>query len=186
MTSVIFPGQGSQFPGMARDFYDNFREFKDVFFEIEDSTKINLDKIIFDENPELLLFSKHRDDTFFDVLDQPPAKPRLILTKNHPLFVKAMQCETVADLVDCLTRSCLDGRQGTNNPEAFTHVDPETAEMLALKAARLHVSTVLKPQKNLILKLRTDDWSQMKYHQFTQISEQLSSLFSKAINALVR
>ena len=54
MTSVIFPGQGSQFPGMARDFYDNFREFKDVFLEIEDSTKINLDKIIFNENPELL------------------------------------------------------------------------------------------------------------------------------------
>ena len=54
MTSVIFPGQGSQFPGMARDFYDNFREFKDVFLEIEDSTKIHLDKIIFCENPELL------------------------------------------------------------------------------------------------------------------------------------
>ena len=54
MTSVIFPGQGSQFPGMARDFYDNFREFKDVFLEIEDSTKINLDKIIFSENTELL------------------------------------------------------------------------------------------------------------------------------------
>ena len=54
MTSVIFPGQGSQFPGMARDFYDNFREFKDVFLEIEDSTKINLNKIIFSENPELL------------------------------------------------------------------------------------------------------------------------------------
>ena len=54
MTSVIFPGQGSQFPGMARDFYDNFKEFKEVFLEIEDSTKINLDKIIFNENPELL------------------------------------------------------------------------------------------------------------------------------------
>ena len=54
MTSVIFPGQGSQFPGMARDFYDNFIEFKDVFLEIEDSTKINLEKIIFSDNPELL------------------------------------------------------------------------------------------------------------------------------------
>ena len=54
MTSVIFPGQGSQFPGMARDFYDNFIEFKDVFSEIEDSTKINLEKIIFSENAELL------------------------------------------------------------------------------------------------------------------------------------
>ncbi len=54
MTSVVFPGQGSQFPGMARDFYDNFREFKDVFLEIEDSAKINLEKLIFSDNPELL------------------------------------------------------------------------------------------------------------------------------------
>ena len=39
MTSVIFPGQGSQSLGMTKDFYDNFKEFKDVFSEIEDATK---------------------------------------------------------------------------------------------------------------------------------------------------
>ena len=47
MTSIIFPGQGSQFLGMAKDFYDNFRECRDVFSEIEDTTKVNLKKIIF-------------------------------------------------------------------------------------------------------------------------------------------
>ena len=54
MTSIVFPGQGSQFPYMVKDFYDNFKEVKDVFLEIEDSAKINLEKIIFSDNPELL------------------------------------------------------------------------------------------------------------------------------------
>ena len=54
MTSVIFPGQGSQFLGMTKDFYDNFIEFKNVFSEIEDSTKLNLKKIIFSDDPNLL------------------------------------------------------------------------------------------------------------------------------------
>ena len=42
MTSIIFPGQGSQTIGMARDFYDNFKLAKLIFEEIEDYTKINL------------------------------------------------------------------------------------------------------------------------------------------------
>ena len=33
MTTIVFPGQGSQFKGMARDFYDNFRVAKDIFNE---------------------------------------------------------------------------------------------------------------------------------------------------------
>ena len=54
MTSVIFPGQGSQFVCMAKDFYDNFKEAKETFNEIEDSTNLNLKKIIFDDNSTLL------------------------------------------------------------------------------------------------------------------------------------
>ena len=54
MTSIIFPGQGSQFVGMAKDFCDNFKEAKDAFNEIEDSTNLNLRKIIFNDNSALL------------------------------------------------------------------------------------------------------------------------------------
>ena len=54
MTSVIFPGQGSQFLGMAKDFFDNFKEAKSTFEEIEDSTNIDLKKIIFGDDPTLL------------------------------------------------------------------------------------------------------------------------------------
>ncbi len=54
MTSVIFPGQGSQFLGMSRDFYDNFKEAKNTFEEIEDTTNISLKKIVFGDDSTLL------------------------------------------------------------------------------------------------------------------------------------
>ena len=50
MTAVIFPGQGSQYSNMAMDFNDNFKISTDIFEEIEESTQINIRKII-SENP---------------------------------------------------------------------------------------------------------------------------------------
>ena len=51
MTSLVFPGQGSQTVGMVKDLYDNFNTAKLIFEEIEDYTKIDLKSIIF-ENVE--------------------------------------------------------------------------------------------------------------------------------------
>ena len=48
MTAIIFPGQGSQFLCMAKDFHDNFKIAKQIYEEIEDYTKIDLRKIIFE------------------------------------------------------------------------------------------------------------------------------------------
>ena len=42
MTTLVFPGQGSQYIGMAKDFYDNFSKAKEVFDIIEENTKINI------------------------------------------------------------------------------------------------------------------------------------------------
>ena len=50
MTAIIFPGQGSQYLNMSMDFNQNFDVAKRVFQEIEDSTQINVRKII-TENP---------------------------------------------------------------------------------------------------------------------------------------
>ena len=47
MTAILFPGQGSQYIGMSEDFYNNFLNSKLVFEEVEDSTSINVKKIIF-------------------------------------------------------------------------------------------------------------------------------------------
>ena len=54
MTSIVFPGQGSQTIGMAKDFHDNFRISKLIFEEIEDYTQIDLRKIIFDNEENKL------------------------------------------------------------------------------------------------------------------------------------
>ncbi|MDA7544629.1 ACP S-malonyltransferase [Alphaproteobacteria bacterium] len=50
MTAIIFPGQGSQYINMSMDFNENFDVARKVFQEIEDSTQINIRKII-SENP---------------------------------------------------------------------------------------------------------------------------------------
>ena len=50
MTAIIFPGQGSQYVNMSMDFNENFDVARKVFQEIEDSTQINIRKIITD-NP---------------------------------------------------------------------------------------------------------------------------------------
>ncbi len=50
MTAIIFPGQGSQYLNMSMDFCENFDVARKVFQEIEDSTQINIRKII-TENP---------------------------------------------------------------------------------------------------------------------------------------
>ena len=50
MTAIIFPGQGSQYLNMSMDFNANFDVARKVFQEIEDSTQINIRKIIA-ENP---------------------------------------------------------------------------------------------------------------------------------------
>ena len=50
MTAIIFPGQGSQYLNMSLDFNENFDVARKVFQEIEDSTQINIRKIIA-ENP---------------------------------------------------------------------------------------------------------------------------------------
>ena len=48
MTTLVFPGQGSQFVGMTKDFHDNFTIAREIFDKIETNTKINIRDIIFE------------------------------------------------------------------------------------------------------------------------------------------
>jgi len=65
MTSIVFPGQGSQLTGMAKDFYDNFKISKLIFEEIEDYTKIDLKNIIFNNHEEVLNLTKFSQISIF-------------------------------------------------------------------------------------------------------------------------
>ena len=65
MTSIVFPGQGSQTAGMAKDFYDNFKIAKLIFEEIEDYTKIGLRKIIFDNIDDKLNLTQFTQISIF-------------------------------------------------------------------------------------------------------------------------
>ncbi len=59
MTAILFPGQGSQYIGMAKDFYDEFAIARETFEKIENSVKINLRDIIFNNESELINITKY-------------------------------------------------------------------------------------------------------------------------------
>ena len=65
MTSIVFPGQGSQTVGMAKDFHDNFKIAKIIFEEIEDYVNINLRKIIFENEGNKLDLTQYTQISIF-------------------------------------------------------------------------------------------------------------------------
>ena len=65
MTAIVFPGQGSQFVGMVKDFYDNFSEAREVFQEVEDSAKISIKDIIFENKSNLLDITQYTQISIF-------------------------------------------------------------------------------------------------------------------------
>jgi len=58
-TSLIFPGQGSQFVGMGRDLFDNYSIAKEMFEELNDTLGYSLSKIMFEGPIETLTLTEH-------------------------------------------------------------------------------------------------------------------------------
>ena len=65
MTTLVFPGQGSQYLGMAKDFYENYTKAKDIFDLIEDTTEIKVKEIIFENKHNLLDITKYTQICIF-------------------------------------------------------------------------------------------------------------------------
>ena len=65
MSIIVFPGQGSQYVNMAMDFNENFSEASNVFQEVEDITKINIRKIITENQDNKLNQTKYTQISIF-------------------------------------------------------------------------------------------------------------------------
>jgi len=65
MSIIVFPGQGSQYVNMAMDFNENFSEASNVFQEVEDITKINIRKIITENQENKLNQTKYTQISIF-------------------------------------------------------------------------------------------------------------------------
>ena len=111
MTAFVFPGQGSQFVGMSKDFHDNFNVAKTVFEEISDYVKIDLKKIIFDDNKNLLNLTNFTQISIFTasiaIFKTLENNGEFILSENDIMLghslgeYTALACSKKMDLKEC-------------------------------------------------------------------------------------
>ena len=161
MTSLVFPGQGSQSVGMAKDFNDNFKIASLAFEEIEDYTNINIRKIIFfNENNQLDLtqftqicifaasYVIYR--TYIDVVDID--KENIKVMMGHSLGeYTALACSNRISLKDC---SLILKRRGELMNNA---VEPNKTGMVALIGKDSSYVQKLIDENNINLEIANDN-----------------------------
>ena len=113
MTTLVFPGQGSQFVGMSKDFYNNFISAREIFNRIENTTDINIKDIIFENRDNFLNITKYTQLSvftasmaIFEVFKELFRKTDLYLNINYVLGhslgeYSALVASNTVSLEDC-------------------------------------------------------------------------------------
>ena len=113
MTTLVFPGQGSQFIGMSKDFYENFNSAREIFKKVEDATYINIKGIIFENKDNMLDITKYTQLSIFtasmaifEVFKELYGKTDLFLNINYVLGhslgeYSALVASSAISLEDC-------------------------------------------------------------------------------------
>ena len=158
MTSIVFPGQGSQFVGMAKDFHDNFKLAKSCFEEIEDYTSINIRKIIFDNDENKLDLTQFTQICIFStsyVIYKILYEENNLINENVKVMLghslgeySALACSNKINLKDC---SLILKKRGELMSNA---VNPNETGMAALIGIQSNI--VQKIIDNNILKYKKD------------------------------
>ena len=114
MTTLVFPGQGSQHIGMSKDFYDNFEAAREIFNKVENTTKIKVKDIIFENEDNLLDITKYTQLSIFttsmaifavfkELFGKTSAGLILPLISSHQKSVVPMGHNTILKKDDCIT-----------------------------------------------------------------------------------
>ncbi len=161
MTSIVFPGQGSQYVGMGKDFYDNFKVARETFEEIQDYVNINLCEIIFNNKDNLLNFTNYTQISIFttsiSIFKTLESESNLKFDKinfmlGHSLGeYSALACSKKLNLKDCSTILKLRGELMNNA------VDPNKSGMAALIGCdSSHIQQIID-QNNINLEIANDN-----------------------------
>jgi len=104
MTSIIFPGQGSQFVGMIRDFYDNYQIVKQTIEKISDYSGINIKEIIFEDKNNFLDLTQYTQLSLFSasycIFE--------VLKKEKPNFINSINSMLGHSLGEYTALACSD------------------------------------------------------------------------------
>ena len=161
MTTVVFPGQGSQYFGMTKDFYDNFIVSKRILEQVEEHTKLNLKKIIFEEDNKLIDNTKYTQICIFasslmifkslineNIIDNSSIEIML----GHSLGeYTALACSNKIDLEDC----CLIlKKRGELMNDAVPEKSTAMAALIGINSDK--VSEIIK-ENNLDLQIANDN-----------------------------
>ncbi|MHB1645064.1 MAG: ACP S-malonyltransferase [Candidatus Acididesulfobacter diazotrophicus] len=65
--AFVFPGQGSQYIKMGKDFFDNFSEYKIIIEEASDTLKIDMKKLIFGDDENMLNLTENTQPAILTV-----------------------------------------------------------------------------------------------------------------------